>query len=181
MISAFQKKKLNHLFSVYDVDNDGRITQTDFDMLLESLAKITNAAKDSETYKALAEYFQVNWETLKQLADENNDGTVSAEEWVIYAERMLATDEGFQAMVGSVADTIFDMFDLNKDGKLSASEYTHFCEAYHLSGFDAPTQFAKFMNNEPEITKEAMAKLINDFFLSDDTNSPGNEVFGPLA
>ncbi|KAG0593032.1 hypothetical protein KC19_1G300000 [Ceratodon purpureus] len=101
-------EELKAAFRVYDVDNDGRISNAELRKVLTSLG---GEISDGEVQ-----------ELMKQI-DKDNDGFISVAEFIEFHQTSAVSSVGVEA--SSVLDPMraaFQMFDLDGDSKISARE-----------------------------------------------------------
>ena len=81
--------------------------------------------------------------------------------------------------VSKVAMEIIDLFDADKDGFLSLSEYLNMFMAYRIEIRHSAKAFENLDKNKDDlISRDELLIAIREFFRSDDEQSPGNWLFG---
>src|SRR5205085_7464220 len=68
LFRSFQKRKLNALFNLYDVNQDGFVEQADFEHIVQNLATIQGFQPDSSGYTRLSANHMAVWHNIQQLS-----------------------------------------------------------------------------------------------------------------
>ncbi len=180
MLTDLQKRKLIKLFSMYDANYKGTIDHDDFDNIAKKLAQRRNWSLRSPRYITLANQLTYDWKCLKRNADKQHDKHISREEWLNYYDAVLSDPEQYQKSVQQLMDLVFDAFDHQENGKISAEEWGEFLSVFNVSPVYAPMVFPMLDGDgNGFLSKEEVKKLFHDFFYSDDPHAPANEMFGP--
>ena len=69
---------------------------------------------------------------------------------------------------------IFDAIDTNGDGGIEVAEFTAYFTSLSVTD-------AAIANHDGSLSREEFAAFGNEFFLSQDVNSPSRFFFGPLV
>lgn len=182
MLSEFQKKKLTRYFRVYDVDDDGVIGPTDFERVVENLRVLHGLDPDSSGHRGLRSGYTRRWEAVCASADADEDGTVDLTEWLIYWDGVLEDADRFADEVSTLAERLFDFFDLDEDDRLGPDEFCDFFAAYGLGATIARQIFVDLdLDGDGAISRREMVLMAQQFFRSDDPEAPGSRLFGPVA
>ncbi|MEQ9486393.1 hypothetical protein [Coleofasciculus sp. F4-SAH-05] len=67
MLTELQTKKWTRLFQVYDADGNGTITQEDFELIFQNLAKFRNLEANTPQYDQLHTKYMEGWELVKKM------------------------------------------------------------------------------------------------------------------
>jgi len=79
---ALRKDKLNYVFDTFfDINQDGSIEKSDFELAIENIAKIRGYKAGDAKYNETSASFLDIWEKLRVHADANKDNKVSRDEW----------------------------------------------------------------------------------------------------
>ena len=182
MLSELQRKKLPNLFAMYDANKDGAIDWSDFERFLESFASFRGWTPESAPYGELSRRLTARWHNIREAADTNEDGRISCEEWLAYCDRMMASDEMFENEATSIAGFVFGIFDVDGDGSISFSEYVQMYRAVGLPESSAAQLFERLgISKSDTVSRARYVELVEQFFKSEDSDAPGNWVFGPVG
>ena len=181
MLTEFQKTKFPNLFKMFDMDNDGSITQRDLVRVVNACTAQRGWQSGEKDYKSLYNHFISIWETMLESADKNNDEMLSLNEILELQDNLLEDPETYDRMINGVGAAIFSTFDTNSDGRLSLKEYADF---YRVMGLDV--EFATLIFDQLDLDKNGIISidelliLLDQFFTSQDKSAPGNFLFGPV-
>jgi Ca2+-binding EF-hand superfamily protein len=181
MLSHFQRRKLNHLFDMYDADRNGFLEQSDYEQMAKNHAEISGFALDSPQ---LAHVHALNtelWNSVRQFSSDRDRKHVTREEFVAAYEPLLGDRATFVARIGDLADAIIALGDRDGDGRLSWKEYGDNLRAFDMrlteaEGIDIARRLD--MDGDGHLTRAEISKLLEEFFYSDDPAALGNELLG---
>lgn len=180
MLTDFQKKKLGRLFAVLDSDHNGQLERNDYTTIVANLARIHGWQPGSPEYSAVESLYMTIWGNLKALADVDNNGQVSMDEFVDFHSQMLSTPEMYDQITIGTVDILFEAFDRNGDGKLSREDFGDFFSAYNILDKAVTDEaFQKVdVTGKGEITKDEALERVKEFYFSSDPAAAGNWLFG---
>lgn len=182
MLSDLQRKKLTRYFRVYDVDDDGRIAQPDFERVLENVRALYGADEASATHRSLRAGYLRRWEGLRASADADRDGGVDLPEWLAYWNEVLDDEGRYQSEVVAVTRSLLDVFDTDGDGVLGPDEFCNFYGVYGLKSAMAREVFrALDTDGDGIVSRRELLAMAHEFYRSDDPEAPGNHLFGPTG
>ncbi|XP_070503085.1 calexcitin-1 [Chironomus tepperi] len=181
-ISAFRKKKLLYVFSVFfDINNSGEIDKKDFEIAIQKICDLrgwpAGSEKNTETHEVM---FKI-WEGLRSKADKDNDGQVSVEEWCNMWDAYAKDPNNALEWQQRYMNFMFDLEDASNDGAIDASEFAIVCSSYGLDKAECEDAFGKMSQGATEVTREQFAVLWQEFWQSDDPAAPGNFIFGKTS
>jgi Ca2+-binding EF-hand superfamily protein len=181
MLSDLKRRKSTARFNLLDVNQNGHIGQDDYDLLVERITQAFHIPHESETYNTIkAGYIQM-WQTLQSVADVDQDGNVTLEEFLASEEKTLSRPDVYEAVVAPQAQRLFNMIDQNKDGIITAGEYKHLSHAYGLSLEDATNSYNHIdRDRDGSVTLDEVMQAVGEFYLSDDPDAHGNWFCGPF-
>jgi len=188
MTENFYIKKITHYFNMYDYNGNGVIEASDLLIPAERLTKIRGWGPNSgKTAVYIAGIKQMTIQLIR-IADENNDGVISLEEyikyWVGMAAAFHAGNEQVVTMLQAIALDTGNMLDGNNDGKVTWEEYDQFMRSFRDDMyFDTKAAFAilDLDSNGVISIPEEIIQISQDFLVSDDPTAPGNWIFGPIS
>lgn len=176
MVSAVRKNKLNYVFDTFfDINRDGSIERSDFELAVEQIAKIRNYKAGDAKYKETSEKFLEIWDKLRASADTNRDDKVSREEWQALWTIAPLDDEWKKLYM----NFMFRLQDTSGDGTIDIEEFTSVCTSFGVPAGEIKTSFDKISNGgKQDIDITFYATLWKDYFTSDDAGAAGNSIFG---
>jgi hypothetical protein len=139
---------------------------------------------DKEERDRLRRRVMLWWEHLSTLADANDDGRITREEWEMYWERFkIAVSMGSNRRsierLERVARHTFRAIDRTDSGRVTEAEFGDWLAAWnvdrHAAVFDRLDRDGKGYLNENDLTE-----AIKEFYLSNDPDAPGNVLYGAL-
>jgi Ca2+-binding EF-hand superfamily protein len=180
MLTDLQRRKLTRYFRVYDLDDDGRLANADFERVVENVRILHDVDAGSAVYCRLRDAYIIRWDALRGFADKDADGSVDLDEWLGYWTELLGSSERYDAEVVAVTDRIFEMFDTDGDGVLGANEFCDFFGMFGLKTAMARQVFIGLdLDGDGAITRDELLEMADQFYRSNDPAAPGNNLFGP--
>lgn len=182
MLSDLQKRKFTRAFRVLDGDGDGDLRREDFDAIGNNLAAGLGLAEGSEGRRNLVEAYRAEWEKLLKNADANGDGKIQLDEWLALQDRLVSDKAMFEEIVRSFSASLFQLFDRDRDERVTLDDLKVFWRAYRIT--DEEAHAAMWRKLDPSgagyLTREQMRTVNAEFYLSDDPEAPGNYIWGPF-
>lgn len=180
-LTDLQKRKLDRMFSILDVDGDGRIGRSDYTARVRALARLRGWAEGTPEYDRNLAFALEEWDNVVQSADADEDDGVSRAEFHRYADVFLGDRDAVRAYARGDTQLLFDAMDTDRDGKLSAEEYREYLQVCGADGSVAHAFFAHAdLDGDGRLTRAEMAHAMEEFLLSTDPASGANTLFGPL-
>jgi Ca2+-binding EF-hand superfamily protein len=181
VLSELQKKKLRHLFEVYDVHANGVLERDDYELLAHAAATERGFRPSSPEHERITRAFLTQFERMKAIADVSRDGRISPAEWLEFFDIVLHDEEAFGSVVGATVDILFELFDLDRDDVLDRAELASLRRAFGVMGSDNDALFAALdQNGDDKLSAAEVRDAIERFFRRDDPDDPANLFFGPL-
>lgn len=178
-LTDLQKRKLTRFFTVYDQNHDGVIERSDYILLANNISKAKGFALDSPLSARLRECMLRVWGNLEHIADKNQDGSVTLEEFLAYRDQLHQDEIKFNDLV-SAGLTLFDVMDDNHDGQIELQEFISFYSFFQLDEALAVDVFAKLdVEKTGYLTREQLRIYSREFNLGNDPDAIGNGLFGP--
>jgi juvenile hormone diol kinase len=181
MLTDLQKRKITNLFAVHDLDHDGLLRQRDFEEYTRRVTSTRGWKFGSPEYAEVRSRFMTFWTGLVATADTGHDHRVTTEEWFAYWDQLLENRDLYDSIPKPIADAMFRLLDADGDGAITADDYALLYRAGGLDPALAGEAFARLdLDRDGRISIEEMLTLVDQFFRSDDPDSPGNWLFGPF-
>jgi Ca2+-binding EF-hand superfamily protein len=181
MLTDFQKRKIANLFTVHDLNHDGALERSDYVEYVQRLAAESGAGPGSSKYEELMARFLGFWEMLRHTADRNHDGRVTMREWFALFDQLLSTPDSAQQMQ-PIGEAVFSMLDRNGDGNVTLAEYKWLYTSGGLDPKLAADSFRRLdTDHDGKMTLQELTARLFEFFTSNDPDSPGTWLFGPVT
>lgn len=186
MLTAFQKRKLEKKFHVFDADGNGFLEKDDFDIIIANLAKLRGYPPGSGEYQQIQKMYGEFWDHLARFADANKDHKVTMEEWLEYHDAAFEMEavmhtHGEGESMRPLAALVFQTIDADGDGKITRKEYHDFFRAFRIPESDADVSFDHLdMNRDGYVTEDEIFSAVTEFHFSDDPKATGNWLYGPI-
>ena len=179
-LTETQDLKVRHLFTVYDTRNDGVLRREDYELLGHRVATERGFEPGSDEHERLTRYFLTTWERTKAIADFSRDGQIALDEWVDFYEIVICDPRAFEAVVGSLVDMMFDLFDFDENASLDREELASFRRAFGVEEADDGFFDELDIDGSGALSTAELRTAIADFFCSEDPAAPGNHFFGRI-
>ena len=183
MLGDLQRQKAAHYFDLIDEDDNGLIEPEDFRVRADRLAEAFEVTRREEREQLRQRVMQW-WRHLSTLADANDDGRVTREEWQKYWERFkAAVSFGGTARsidnLEQVARQTFRAIDRSENGRVTEEEFANWLSAWDIEEHELVFRRLD-RDDEGYLTEEDLTTATREFYLSNDPAAPGNVLYGPL-
>ncbi len=184
MLTELQRRKLMKLFSMYDACNFGVLKISDFEQLAQRLAALRGWKVGSSAYEEISGKYLFRWNQMrakiKEKVNHRMDSRVTLEEWLAYHDLILS-DPSYREQVAALAEAIFNVVDVDESNHLDKEEWANLFRVYNIPIIYVEDTFTKIdLNGDGVLSKDEVLSLIQDFYYSDDPNTVGNYMFGPI-
>lgn len=177
MISAIQRAKFTQYFEVTDMDGDGKVTRQDFLSSGDKVIAVLKLDPASPPAQRLQASYAHTWEAL--VKDLEHKDAVAVDWWIEHYYQVGLDEQHLDAFVTLRADAIFQLFDADRDERISKDEWTLFFSTIGHSDKHYETGFQKLDRNQDDyLTRDEIKTGAREFFASDDPEAPGNWLFG---
>ena len=178
-LPKFWVSKIKTAFCWLDADDDGYITEKDFETCGKELVKLFPGI--SQEQKDMLVSKNSMWNDIFGAKGKGQDYKVTRD---MYIERIfeIASQEGGEALLRKEWDKIFTVMDINKNGKISKTEHRLFFNSYKTDPIGATVSFTAIDEDmDGTITRDEFVNAAVEFFLnfSDETRR-SKHFFGPL-
>ena len=180
MLSEFMSKKLTSYFQLRDLDQDGFVEQGDWEGSARNLAATRGWAPGSPEYaNVVAKHVKI-WTTFWNPADLDQDGKVGLDEYLTLTDTLRKGGSFAQNVILDLFGAIFDIIDRDADGQITLPDYTLYFKAWGLSENLAEGAFSQLdLSGDGRVSRSSFIQFSSNFFMSDDPNLPGSQLFGP--
>jgi hypothetical protein len=177
MLSPFRRRKNALIFYRFDQSKDGLVRADDIETWGQEEAKHLNIAQGSPQYDTLMETYRQVWLLFFKAFDTDNDNAVTLDDF--FENIVVFQEPEAREQVMSAHEALFDVLDLDDDGRIELNEYTAFVKPLGSSEQDASRAFRHLdRDGDGFISRDEFAQALYDYFHSDDRSAPGNWFFG---
>lgn len=179
-LADVQKRKLKVAFESYDFDHNGVLDAQDLERAASQTSKIKDLDSGSTEQKNVESVYFLGWDDLKGVADADNNGEVTLDEWYVFFDGLISDKNKLEQFLQAAATKLIPNLDSDGDGKITPEDYKEFIFSFNeLGKSEAETAFQKLdTNGDGFMTHEELKNHIRDFYLSTDENTPGNWFLG---
>jgi len=180
MLTDLQKRKLTAQFRLNDLSENGYMERTDFERYAARICQSLGLAPGSAEYDMVQAQTVQSWDNEQLKAfDADGDGRISLEEHIASYDVSLNNPEMFQQLTVQYTQNVFGLWDQDHDGKLSVDEYAKLLWCYGGQDQDARNAF-RHLDRDADgyLDVDEIVKAVEEFYLSDDPDAPGNWLLG---
>lgn len=181
MLTPLQIKKQTHYFNILDFDKNGYIQRDDFEAIGENLCIIRDFDYDSHEYNTMMNLVTGIWDKVQPYLEGDE---CSLNTWLEIMDQVLVNSDAnwFEQYVGAFVTTLFDLFDINRDGYISQTEYVDLFIGLRIEVRFAPKAFRNLdLNRDGKISRDELMQSVEEFIKSNDPAEAGNWLFGAWA
>lgn len=182
MLSDLHNRKATYYFNLIDEDGNGIIEVSDFALRAQRLATFQNVT-DEGTRATLRNQVVAWWDHICKIADFDGDARVTLKEWKVYWQSIQRdVDGGGQQTLRTLrhaARETLDAIDHTGSGFVTEDEYGAWLNAWGADGSAEAFQRLD-RGGKGFLTEEDLIVAVEEFYLSDDPEAPGNALYGPL-
>ena len=180
MASELMNKKFTRYFHLRDLDQDGFVGQQDWEQCARNLAQIRDWEPGSPEYEDIVAKHVHIWTTFWKPADVDNDGRVSLDEYLALTQTQQKRGSFALNVILDLFGAIFDVIDQDRDGQITLEDYSRYSEAWGLDEDLAEQAFSQLdLSGDGNLSRSSFIQFNSHFFISDDPNLPGSQLFGP--
>jgi hypothetical protein len=180
-----QLARYDRVFNGY-AGSDEYLSRDSFARHTRRLAEIRGVPADSPSIAALDEELGQTWNALAAMADTDNDGRVSRDEWRASCEVITSMLREAQAAGGplpfeSWAQLLYRVIDADSDGCITKQEYADWLSALGLAeDTDLDAAFGGFDTNaDGHLSVDEFLACYFQFWSDFDASVPGHRWIGP--
>lgn len=181
MLSDFQQQKLLYLFRLLDLNNHGYLELGSFSDICERIREKLEFETGSKEHKFLADRSVKFFHRLLGDIPHDDNQTIKPGEWLLFFDRLISThdEEEIDEYTELIMGFLFDLFDDNNDGYISAEEYA---DLFLIYGIDTKYSVKAFinldLNEDGRLSRYELLHALETFLTSQDPTQKGNWIFG---
>eukprot|EP01103_Thecamoeba_quadrilineata_P000826 TRINITY_DN10726_c0_g1_i1.p1 TRINITY_DN10726_c0_g1~~TRINITY_DN10726_c0_g1_i1.p1 ORF type:complete len:184 (+),score=51.43 TRINITY_DN10726_c0_g1_i1:3-554(+) len=172
-LSELQKKKVEHLFRLEDVNGNGVLEENDFVTIARKqllTAKIDEHSSEGQQY---IQTYKNEFAKLAAGADTNKDGKVTLEEFTAFLTKQIESNN--LSFYDNIVNQFLAAADLDKDGKVSLKEYVILVGAVGINPKQAEVNFSKFDTNKNGFLEaDEFKRLLRAYFTTENPEDVAN-------
>lgn len=182
MLSDLQERKATYYFNLIDEDGNGLIEASDFALRAQRLATAQNVT-DEGTREALRHQVVAWWDHICMIADFDGDARVTLSEWKAYWTSIQkgigdGNSQTLQTLQRAARGTL-QAIDRTGSETVTEAEYDDWLDAWGVE--ESGEAFRQLdRGGKGFLTEEDLVVAVQEFYLSDDPDAPGNSLYGPL-
>jgi len=180
IFSETQKRKVHHLFDVLDIDRNGQLEPDDFVNVGRKIIAQLDLDQSSRSARLiLLKAYRLFVQLLADL--ENPEMNLTLWDWIEFFKNQIESSNGkiLKYYIYRTSRHIFDLFDMDRDKRISRNEYANMLTIYNIPQNTAIEGFNELDTNKDDfISAEEMIEGLKNFFNSDQSNAKGNMIFG---
>ncbi|MEU7070062.1 hypothetical protein AB0B30_04120 [Streptomyces narbonensis] len=159
------KQRLLGLFDSMDSDRNGVLVWDDFQRVIDRQDASAPQAK------AYEDFIRAYWNIVDPSdrgRDGNYDGTISKEEFLVYAEKKRIGTTPETSDLGPMANAAFTFMDTAGTGAISKTQFQDYLTARNVRAEYAEEAFRRLSTNKETITAKDVLTGLHTFFTSPD-------------
>eukprot|EP01103_Thecamoeba_quadrilineata_P007485 TRINITY_DN17359_c0_g1_i1.p1 TRINITY_DN17359_c0_g1~~TRINITY_DN17359_c0_g1_i1.p1 ORF type:complete len:194 (-),score=34.67 TRINITY_DN17359_c0_g1_i1:155-709(-) len=175
-LSDFQKRKVEHLFNVEDINKNGVLQEDDYILIAKKQLAKSGISDESEQGQKYIQVYKDEWLRLSTEA-KAEEGMVTLDKYTNYFENIIEKNDF--SFFKNVVHTYIASGDTDGDGKLSLEEYAALLSAVGISEDQAKANFDQLdLNKDGYLDESEFLHHLQQFLTSDDPASVSNHFLG---
>ncbi len=182
-VATLLERKLDRRFDTYDLNKNGYIERSDFELAAQRFAEAFSAPEDSPAVTRLRDTLTRVWSDLVCASDADGDGRISREEYKkAFTLHMLEDQTELAEKYRPFIDALMDVADADGDGRIDLDEHIKWYTALmSITPDEARESFARLdRDGDGYVTREEIFQAVVEYYFSDDPEAPGNWLIGQL-
>ncbi len=161
-----QRARVSKAFDLMDVDGNGEVGIQEIEALAQRLASRFGLAANSKQHEELRQASVDLWRDLQHQLDQSGDQKISRKEYVdFYAD---ADPAVIRRTMEPFAGILFNLFDVDGDGKVSRSEFERYHRAWGVPADQIEGTFDKLdTDRSGDLSKEELHQYLAGFIFGE--------------
>lgn len=180
VFSHVHKRKVLHFFNVLDIDRNGILQAEDFVNVGQKIIDKLGMSDQSRHGRLIL--LKAHRLFVQLLTDvQNPDMELTLWDWVDFFRTQIESEEAstLYYYIHRTSRHIFDLFDTNRDQKISKEEYADMLAIYNMPHDTATKGFKELdTDNDDQISMDELTEGLRNFFCSGSSEARGNFIFG---
>jgi len=137
------------------------LNKKDFEKLILELSIVGGVGQGTPKYEGICSKIEKTWEALKSGTDTDDDGRVTREEYLAWADKVSQSDpRAVRSLAESANSAVFDVLDSDNKGTISFEEFKKI--TYGLDESALQKIFNKIdTDNNGSLSREEYTKLVD--------------------
>ena len=182
MMDPMISSKLTYLFHMMDVSQNELLDIKDFEMVAEQVTVGLGNTKLEKRKKAAVFRRSRDFFNRIQKAMNLTKDSIGLQDWLGYFENhVIGADQkqSLNEVVRYLLSFFFGVFDDNRDGYFSITEYEKIFETFGISKSQSKAAFDKMdLNQDGILSRYELLMAVEMFLTSTDPTEAGNKIFG---
>ncbi len=177
MAHTARNQKFSLLFDWFDQNHDDALTSDDF-AAMASLFTALAPPGDQATKDALNDAFARWWRVLLEAA--GTEDRIERPEFIAVMHSHITHSDHFEGVVLAIIDALMQALDTDGSGTLTSDEYVRMYASLGVVEDVSTASFGRLdRDGDGVLSRAEFRSAIEDFYLSDDHDAPGNWLLGP--
>jgi Ca2+-binding EF-hand superfamily protein len=117
MLTSFQVRKFTRMFNALDINSDGALDAEDVELVVGRHATESAGRAEPAHLATLEAAYRAWYGGIIQMADHNQDGKVTLEEFLGFQENLMKDAALYEQIIGAITQMTCTILDHDGDGK----------------------------------------------------------------
>jgi Ca2+-binding EF-hand superfamily protein len=181
-MSDHYAQKIGKFFTLLNGTGEGTLSIDDLYDAADRVSAVFQHPPGSVGYEAIHDAYSRLWQEVYSGMDHDDDQRVTAQEFLTAHEVTILNPPGGYTKIRAVAQALFDLADLDRDGAISREDYIQvMTQAFRLPEQEAGIAFDSLVEKvDGSLTSDQVHRATEGFFCSDTPGAYGATMFGPI-